>query len=154
MYVYIMVEVYGVIVILYIDYCVMKLFLWVEGLLDVGEKFYEFCGYLLYSFYMFDFLEELIEENIEVFVKFLERMVKMGMILEIELGVIGGEEDGVDNMDIDSFCLYMQLEEVVYVYEVLSKISYCFIVVVVFGNVYGVYKLGNVELCLIILKNF
>lgn len=153
MYVYIMVQVYGVIVILYIDYCVKKFLFWIDGLVEVGEKFYKDCGYLFYSFYMFDFFEESLEENVEICVRYYECMSKIGMMFEIEFGVIGGEEDGVDNIDVDSFCFYIQFEEVVYVYEVFNKISECFIIVVVFGNVYGVYKLGNVELKFVIFKN-
>ena len=102
---------------------------------------------------MLDFSEEPIEENIEVSGKFLERMAKMGMTLEIELGVTGGEEDGVDNTDVDSARLYTQPEEVAYAYEALRKISHRFTVAAAFGNVHGVYKPGNVELRPIILKN-
>ncbi len=153
MHVHTMAEAYGVTVILHTDHCAMKLLPWVEGLLDAGEKFYESRGYPLYSSHMLDFSEEPIEENIEVSAKFLERMAKMGMTLEIELGVTGGEEDGVDNTDIDSSRLYTQPEEVAYAYEALSKISHRFTVAAAFGNVHGVYKPGNVELRPIILKN-
>lgn len=153
-YVYIVVEVYGVLVILYIDYVVKNLLFWIDGLLDVGEKYFVETGKLLFFLYMIDLFEEFLEENIEIFVKYLECMVKMNMILEIELGCIGGEEDGVDNLDMDFFELYIFLEDVVYVYEKLNVISYCFIIVVFFGNVYGVYKLGNVVLILIILCDF
>lgn len=153
MHVHTMAEAYGVTVILHTDHCAMKLLPWVEGLLDAGEKFYESRGYPLYSSHMLDFSEEPIEENIEVSAKFLERMAKMGMTLEIELGVTGGEEDGVDNTDIDSSRLYTQPEEVAYAYDVLSKISHRFTVAAAFGNVHGVYKPGNVELRPIILKN-
>lgn len=153
MHVHTMAEAYGVTVILHTDHCAMKLLPWVEGLLDAGEKFYESRGYPLYSSHMLDFSEEPINENIEVSAKFLERMAKMGMTLEIELGVTGGEEDGVDNTDIDSSRLYTQPEEVAYAYEVLSKISHRFTVAAAFGNVHGVYKPGNVELRPVILKN-
>ncbi|MBX2870970.1 MAG: class II fructose-bisphosphate aldolase [Saprospiraceae bacterium] len=153
MHVHTMAEAYGVTVILHTDHCAMKLLPWVEGLLDAGEKFYESRGYPLYSSHMLDFSEEPIEENIEVSAKFLERMSKMGMTLEIELGVTGGEEDGVDNTDIDSSRLYTQPEEVAYAYEALSKISHRFTVAAAFGNVHGVYKPGNVELRPVILKN-
>mgnify|MGYP000695554146 CR=1 FL=1 len=153
MHVHTMAEAYGVTVILHTDHCAMKLLPWVEGLLDAGEKFYEARGYPLYSSHMLDFSEEPINENIKVSAKFLERMAKMGMTLEIELGVTGGEEDGVDNTDIDSSRLYTQPEEVAYAYEVLSKISHRFTVAAAFGNVHGVYKPGNVELRPVILKN-
>lgn len=153
-YVYQMVEYYGVLVILYIDYCVKKLLLWIDGLLDVGEKYFVVIGKLLFFFYMIDLFEEFLYENIEICFKYLVCMFKIGMILEIELGCIGGEEDGVDNSYMDVFVLYIQLEDVDYVYIELSKISLCFIIVVFFGNVYGVYKLGNVVLILIILCDF
>jgi len=153
MHVHTMAEAYGVTVILHTDHCAMKLLPWVEGLLDAGEKFYESRGYPLYSSHMLDFSEEPINENIEVSARFLERMAKMGMTLEIELGVTGGEEDGVDNTDIDSSRLYTQPEEVAYAYKELSKISHRFTVAAAFGNVHGVYKPGNVELRPIILKN-
>ncbi|CAG0909219.1 unnamed protein product [Cyprideis torosa] len=102
---------------------------------------------------MLDLSEESIEENIEISAKFLERMAKIGMTLEIELGVTGGEEDGVDNTDVDSSRLYTQPEEVAYAYEKLNAISDKFTVAAAFGNVHGVYKPGNVELKPIILKN-
>ncbi len=153
MHVHTMAEAYGVTVILHTDHCAMKLLPWVEGLLDAGEKFYESRGYPLYSSHMLDFSEEPINENIEVSARFLERMAKMGMTLEIELGVTGGEEDGVDNTDIDSSRLYTQPEEVAFAYKELSKISHRFTVAAAFGNVHGVYKPGNVELRPIILKN-
>lgn len=153
MHVHTMAEAYGVTVILHTDHCAMKLLPWVEGLLDAGEKFYESRGYPLYSSHMLDFSEEPINENIEVSAKFLERMAKMGMTLEIELGVTGGEEDGVDNTDIDSSRLYTQPEEVAFAYKELSKISHRFTVAAAFGNVHGVYKPGNVELRPVILKN-
>ena len=102
---------------------------------------------------MIDLSEEPIEENIEICKKYLERMSKIGMTLEIELGITGGEEDGVDNSDVDSSKLYTQPEEVAYAYEELSKISNQFTIAAAFGNVHGVYKPGNVELTPIILKN-
>lgn len=153
MHVHTMAEAYGVTVILHTDHCAMKLLPWIDGLLDAGEKFYESRGYPLYSSHMLDFSEEPINENIEVSAKYLERMAKMGMTLEIELGVTGGEEDGVDNTDIDSSRLYTQPEEVAFSYKELSKISHRFTVAAAFGNVHGVYKPGNVELRPIILKN-
>jgi fructose-bisphosphate aldolase class II len=102
---------------------------------------------------MLDLSEEPIEENIEISAKYFERMAKIGMSLEIELGVTGGEEDGVDNTDVDSSRLYTQPEEVAYAYEELAKVSERFTIAAAFGNVHGVYKPGNVELTPVILKN-
>jgi len=153
MHVHTMAKAYGVTVILHTDHCAKKLLPWIDGLLDAGEKFYEQRGYPLYSSHMIDLSEEPLEENIEICSKYLKRMAKMGMTLEIELGVTGGEEDGVDNTDIDSSRLYTQPEEVNYSYEALGKISDKFTIAAAFGNVHGVYKPGNVELRPVILKN-
>ncbi len=144
---------YGVPVILHTDHCAMKLLPWIDGLLDAGEKHFEQTGSPLFSSHMLDFSEEPLHENIEVSAKYLERMTKMGMTLEIELGVTGGEEDGVDNSDVDSSKLYTQPSEVAYAYEELLKISPNFTVAAAFGNVHGVYKPGNVKLSPVILKN-
>jgi fructose-bisphosphate aldolase class II len=146
-------EAYGATVILHTDHCAKKLLPWIDGLLDEGEKFYKVHGKPLYSSHMIDLSEEPLEENIEICKTYLERMKKMGMTLEIELGVTGGEEDGVDNTDIDSSKLYTQPEEVAYAYEELSKISDQFTIAAAFGNVHGVYKPGNVKLTPKILKN-
>jgi fructose-bisphosphate aldolase class II len=148
-----MAEFYGVPVILHTDHAAKKLLPWIDGLLDAGEKYFEEHGKPLYSSHMLDLSVEPIEENIEISKNYLERMSKIGMTLEIELGVTGGEEDGVDNTDIDSSKLYTQPEEVAYAYEELSKISNRFTVAAAFGNVHGVYKPGNVKLSPIILKN-
>ncbi len=148
-----MAKAYDVPVILHTDHCAKKLLPWIDGLLDAGEKFYEKNGQPLYSSHMLDLSEEPIEENIEISAKYLERMAKMGMTLEIELGVTGGEEDGVDNTDVDSSKLYTQPEEVAYAYEKLNAVSPNFTVAAAFGNVHGVYKPGNVSLKPIILKN-
>ncbi|MCG8331554.1 MAG: class II fructose-bisphosphate aldolase [Chitinophagales bacterium] len=153
MHVHAMAKAYGVTVIMHTDHCAKKLLPWVDGMLDAGEKFYESRGYPLYSSHMLDLSEESIEENVETCVRYLERMAKIGMTLEIELGVTGGEEDGVDNTDVDSARLYTQPEEVAYAYEALSKVSDKFTIAAAFGNVHGVYKPGNVELRPIILKN-
>ncbi len=153
MHVHTMAAQYGVPVILHTDHCAKKLLSWIDGLLEAGEKFYASRGYPLYSSHMLDLSEEPIEENIEISKRYLERMSKIGMTLEIELGVTGGEEDGVDNTDVDSSRLYTQPEEVAYAYEELSKVSDRFTVAAAFGNVHGVYKPGNVELRPIILKN-
>jgi len=153
MHVHAMAKAYGVTVVLHTDHCAKKLLPWIDGLLDAGERFFEARGYPLYSSHMLDLSEEPIEENIETCAKYFERMNKIGMTIEIELGVTGGEEDGVDNTDIDSSRLYTQPDEVAYAYESLSKISDRFTVAAAFGNVHGVYKPGNVELRPIILKN-
>ena len=144
---------YGATVILHTDHCAKNLLPWIDGLLDAGEIFYRQTGKPLYSSHMIDLSEESIEENIEICITYLARMEKMGMTLEIELGVTGGEEDGVDNTDIDVSKLYTQPEEVAYAYEELSKISPRFTVAAAFGNVHGVYKPGNVKLTPKILKN-
>ena len=135
------------------DHCAKKLLPWIDGLLDASEAHFELTGKPLFSSHMIDLSEEPIEENIEICKQYLERMHKMGMTLEIELGVTGGEEDGVDNTDIDSSKLYTQPEEVAYAYEELSKVSPRFTVAAAFGNVHGVYKPGNVKLTPEILKN-
>ncbi len=148
-----MAEAYGVPVILHTDHCAKNLLPWVEGLLDFSEDFYAKNGYPLYSSHMLDLSEEPLHENIEICVEFLKRMDKLGMTLEIELGVTGGEEDGVDNTGVDNSMLYTQPEDVAFAYEELSKVSQRFTVAAAFGNVHGVYKPGNVKLQPIILKN-
>jgi len=153
MHVHAMAAAYGVPVILHTDHCAKKLLPWIDGLISAGERFFKTRGYPLYSSHMLDLSEEPIEENIEICVEFLKRMDKLGMTLEIELGVTGGEEDGVDNTDVDSSKLYTQPEEVAYAYEKLNAVSKRFTVAAAFGNVHGVYKPGNVELRPIILKN-
>ncbi|NVK53951.1 MAG: class II fructose-bisphosphate aldolase [Flavobacteriaceae bacterium] len=148
-----MAEAYGVPVILHTDHCAKKLLPWIDGMLDASEKHFEETGAPLYSSHMIDLSEEPIEENIEICKKYLARMSKMGMTLEIELGITGGEEDGVDNSDVDISKLYTQPEEVAYAYEELLKISPKFTIAAAFGNVHGVYKPGNVKLTPKILKN-
>lgn len=144
---------YGIDVILHTDHSARKLLPWVDGLLDAGEKHYNAYGRPLYTSHMLDLSEEPVHENIETCKRYLERMHKLDMILEIELGVTGGEEDGVDNTDIDNAKLYTQPEEVAYAYEQLSSISPNFTIAAAFGNVHGVYKSGNVVLTPRILKN-
>lgn len=144
---------YGTRVILHTDHCAKKLLPWLDGLLDAGEEFYKAHGIPLYSSHMLDLSEEPLEENIEICKRYLERMSKMDMTLEFELGITGGEEDGVDNTGVDSSRLYTQPEEVAYAYEELMKVSDKFTVAAAFGNVHGVYKPGNVELRPIILHN-
>ncbi|HCO82219.1 MAG TPA: class II fructose-bisphosphate aldolase, partial [Arenibacter sp.] len=146
-------EAYGATVILHTDHCAKKLLPWIDGLLDASEKHFKETGKPLYSSHMIDLSEEPIEENIEICKKYLARMSKMGMTLEIELGITGGEEDGVDNTDVDDSKLYTQPEEVAYAYEELSKVSPKFTIAAAFGNVHGVYKPGNVKLTPKILKN-
>ncbi|PWG04625.1 class II fructose-bisphosphate aldolase [Polaribacter aquimarinus] len=144
---------YGVPVILHTDHCAKKLLPWIDGLLDASEKHYAETGKPLYSSHMIDLSEEPIEENIAICKDYLARMSKMGMTLEIELGITGGEEDGVDNTDVDVSKLYTQPEEVAYAYEELLKVSPQFTIAAAFGNVHGVYKPGNVKLTPKILKN-
>lgn len=146
-------KLYGATVILHTDHCAKKLLPWIDGLLDAGEKYYEQYGKPLYSSHMIDLSEEPIEENMDICKEYLKRMSKMGMTLEIELGITGGEEDGVDNTAVEDSKLYTQPEEVAYAYEELSKISDQFTIAAAFGNVHGVYKPGNVKLTPIILKN-
>ena len=148
-----MAKAYGVSVVLHTDHAAKKLLPWIDGLLDAGEKHFKEHGQPLYSSHMLDLSEEPIEENIATSAKYFERMYKIGMSLEIELGVTGGEEDGVDNTDVDSSRLYTQPEEVAYAFETLSQISNRFTIAAAFGNVHGVYKPGNVELRPIILHN-
>ncbi len=146
-------EAYGATVILHTDHCAKNLLPWIDGLLDASEKHFAETGKPLFSSHMIDLSEEPLEENIEICKTYLARMSKMGMTLEIELGVTGGEEDGVDNTDVDSSKLYTQPEEVAYAYEELMKVSPKFTIAAAFGNVHGVYKPGNVKLTPIILKN-
>ncbi|MCX2739164.1 class II fructose-bisphosphate aldolase [Pontibacter anaerobius] len=152
-HVHLMAEAYGVPVVLHTDHAAKKLLPWIDGLLDAGEKYFEQHGKPLYSSHMLDLSEEEIKENIETCASYLKRMDRMGMTVEIELGVTGGEEDGVDNTGVDSSRLYTQPEEVAYAYEELNKISTRFTIAAAFGNVHGVYKPGNVELRPDILKN-
>ncbi|MDG1427587.1 MAG: class II fructose-bisphosphate aldolase [Crocinitomicaceae bacterium] len=148
-----MAELYGATVIMHTDHAARKLLPWIDGLLDAGEKFFAEHGKPLYSSHMIDLSEESLEDNIETCKRYLERMSKIEMTLEIELGITGGEEDGVDNSDVDVSKLYTQPEEVAYAYEELSKISDRFTIAASFGNVHGVYKPGNVKLTPKILMN-
>ncbi|MGR9046830.1 MAG: class II fructose-bisphosphate aldolase [Gammaproteobacteria bacterium] len=152
-HVHTMAEHYGVPVILHTDHAAKKLLPWIDGLLDAGEKHFAETGKPLFSSHMLDLSEESLEENIAICSKYLERMSKMDMTLEIELGVTGGEEDGVDNSDLDHSLLYTQPEDVAYAYEKLSQVSHRFTIAASFGNVHGVYKPGNVKLTPKILYN-
>jgi len=146
-------ELYGIPVIIHTDHAAKKLLPWIDGLLDAGEKHFQKLGKPLFSSHMLDLSEEPLHENIEICKRYLERMSKMGMTLEIELGVTGGEEDGVDNTGIDSSRLYTQPEHVALAYETLLSVSPNFTIAASFGNVHGVYKPGNVKLEPIILHN-
>jgi len=148
-----MAELYGVPVILHTDHAAKKLLPWIDGLLSEGESHFMKYGKPLYSSHMLDLSEESLEENIEICASYLNRMSKIGMTLEIELGVTGGEEDGVDNTGVDNSMLYTQPEHVSYAYEELMKISNRFTIAASFGNVHGVYKPGNVKLEPKILRN-
>lgn len=152
-HIHVLAKAYGVPVILHTDHCAKKLLPWIDGLLDAGEQFYKENGIPLFSSHMIDLSEEPLEENIEICKTYLARMSKMGMTLEIELGITGGEEDGVDNSDIDVSKLYTQPEEVAYAYDELKKVSDNFTIAASFGNVHGVYKPGNVKLTPKILDN-
>lgn len=153
LYVHNVAEYYGVPVILHTDHAAKKLLPWIDELIEAGEEFYETNGKPLYSSHMLDLSEESLKENVETCVEYHKRMSKIGMTLEIELGVTGGEEDGVDNTNIDNSKLYTQPEDVAYAYEELMKVSDMFTIAASFGNVHGVYKPGNVELKPVILKN-
>jgi fructose-bisphosphate aldolase class II len=146
-------EAYGVTVILHTDHCAKKLLPWIDGLLDAGEAHFKETGKPLYSSHMIDLSEEPLVENLEICKRYLARMSKIGMTLEIELGITGGEEDGVDNSHVDTSKLYTQPEEVAFAYEELMKISPRFTIAASFGNVHGVYKPGNVQLTPKILLN-
>ncbi len=148
-----MAEAYGIPVILHTDHAARKLLPWIDALLDAGEAYFKTHGKPLFSSHMLDLSEEPIEENIGTCTAYFERMAKIGMSIEIELGVTGGEEDGVDNTNIDNSLLYTQPEEVAYAYESLSKVSPHFTIAASFGNVHGVYKPGNVTLTPSILDN-
>jgi fructose-bisphosphate aldolase, class II len=144
---------YGVPVIVHTDHAAKKWLPWISGLLDAGEQFYKEKGQPLFSSHMLDLSEEPIEENIHTSVEFFRRMKPLGMSIEIELGVTGGEEDGVDNSDVENSKLYTQPSDVAYSYTALSKVGTMFTVAAAFGNVHGVYKPGNVELRPEILNN-
>ncbi len=144
---------YGIPVILHTDHAAKKLLPWIDGLLDAGEKHFAATGEPLFSSHMLDLSEESLHENIDICAHYLERMSKIGMTLEIELGCTGGEEDGVDNSHLDQSSLYTQPQDVAYAYEHLIKISPRFTIAASFGNVHGVYKPGNVKLTPTILRD-
>ena len=152
-HVHMMAEAYGVPVILHTDHAAKKLLPWIDALLDASESHFKTHGKPLYSSHMLDLSEEPLEENIATCKAYLERMSKIGMSIEIELGVTGGEEDGVDNSNIDNALLYTQPEDVAFAYKELSEVSPHFTIAASFGNVHGVYKPGNVQLTPKILDN-
>ncbi|MCF7791619.1 MAG: class II fructose-bisphosphate aldolase [Victivallales bacterium] len=152
-HVHLLAEYYGVPVILHTDHCAKKLLPWVDGLIEAGEAHYQTYGRPLFSSHMLDLSEETLEDNISISEKYLTRMSKMKMTLEIELGCTGGEEDGVDNTHLDNSALYTQPEDVALAYQRLKKISHRFTIAASFGNVHGVYKPGNVVLTPAILNN-
>ncbi|MBI2282180.1 MAG: class II fructose-bisphosphate aldolase [Bacteroidetes bacterium] len=144
---------YGVPVVLHTDHAAKKWLPWISGLIDAGEQFYKEKGQPLFSSHMLDLSEEPLEENIHTSVAFYKRMAPLGMSIEIELGVTGGEEDGVDNSGVENDKLYTQPQHVAYAYTELSKVGKLFTIAAAFGNVHGVYSPGNVELRPVILKN-
>lgn len=146
-------EAYGATVILHTDHCAKKLLPWIDGLMDANEAHFRQTGKSLYSSHMLDLSEESLEENLDISTKYFERMAKIGITLEVEIGVTGGEEDGVDNSDVDNSKLYTQPEDVAYTYEKLKAVSDNFTIAAAFGNVHGVYKPGNVVLTPKILDN-
>jgi len=152
-HVHTMAAAYGVPVILHTDHAAKKLLPWIDGLLDAGKKHFEQTGRPLFTSHMLDLSEEPLEENIEICVEYFKKMNVLDMMLEIELGITGGEEDGVDNSDVDNALLYTQPEEVCYAHEELSKVGPNFTIAASFGNVHGVYKPGNVQLSPKILDN-
>ena len=152
-HVHMMAAAYGIPVILHTDHAAKKLLPWIDGLLDAGKAHFEKTGRPLFTSHMLDLSEEPLEENIEICVEYFKKMNALDMMLEIELGITGGEEDGVDNSDVDNALLYTQPEEVCYAYEELSKVGSNFTIAASFGNVHGVYKPGNVQLSPKILNN-
>ncbi|AEW44360.1 fructose-1,6-bisphosphate aldolase [Serratia symbiotica str. 'Cinara cedri'] len=152
-HVHLMAEYYGVPVIIHSDHCSKKLLPWLDGLLDAGEKYFAVTGKSLFSSHMIDLSKEPLEENVAICSKYMARMAKIGMTLEIELGCTGGEEDGVDNSHMHSDALHTHPQDVAYAYEKLYAISPRFTIAASFGNVHGVYKTGNVKLLPIILRD-
>lgn len=152
-HVHMMAEAYGIPVILHTDHAAKKLLPWIDGLLEAGTKHFEKTGRPLFTSHMLDLSEEPLEENIEICVEYFKKMNAIDMMLEIELGITGGEEDGVDNSEVDNALLYTQPEEVCYAYEKLNQVGKNFTIAASFGNVHGVYKPGNVQLSPKILDN-
>ncbi|PWW73453.1 fructose bisphosphate aldolase [Tuber magnatum] len=137
---------YGIPVVLHTDHCAKKLLPWLDGMLDADEKYFAEHGEPLFSSHMIDLSEEDKEWNIATTKKYLQRAAPMKQWLEMEIGITGGEEDGVDNTGVDNSSLYTQPEDIYEVYEALSPVSPYFSIAAAFGNVHGVYKPGNVKL--------
>ncbi|MFY9073664.1 class II fructose-bisphosphate aldolase [Malaciobacter mytili] len=152
-HVHLLAEAYGIPVILHTDHAARKLLPWIDGLLEASKEHFKATGKPLYTSHMLDLSEESLEENISTCVEYFKTMNELDMMIEIELGITGGEEDGVDNTGIDNSLLYTQPQEVCYAYEELSKVGENFTIAASFGNVHGVYKPGNVKLSPIILNN-
>merc|ERR1712151_687911 len=147
-------KLYGVPVVLHTDHCQKAWLPWIDGLMTANEEYYAQHGEPLFSSHMLDLSEEPLEENIAICKEYMEKFAAMDILLEFELGVTGGEEDGVDNTDVDSSRLYTQPEEVMYAYEQLSQVpNGAFTCAASFGNVHGVYAPGNVDLKPVILHN-
>jgi fructose-bisphosphate aldolase class II len=146
-------EAYGISVILHTDHAARKLLPWIDGLIEANAKHKEKYGRPLFSSHMLDLSEEPLEQNVATCKEYLQKLSALDVMLEIELGVTGGEEDGVDNTGIDNARLYTQPEDVAYAYKELSEVSDLFTIAASFGNVHGVYKPGKVKLEPIILKN-
>lgn len=137
---------YGVPVVLHSDHCAHKLLPWFDGMLEADEAYFKAHQEPLFSSHMLDLSEESKEENIATCVKYFKRMAPIGLWLEMEIGITGGEEDGVDNTGVDNSKLYTQPEDIWDVYEGLSAVGPNFSIAAAFGNVHGVYKPGNVKL--------
>jgi len=152
-HIHLMAEHYGVPVVIHTDHAAKKLLPWIDGMLTAGEAYSKANGRPLFSSHMLDLSEEPLSENIEISAKYFKRMKAIDTSIEIELGVTGGEEDGVDNSNVDNSSLYTQPEDVAYSYEHLKSVGPGFTVAASFGNVHGVYKPGNVKLTPTILKN-
>ncbi len=152
-HVHMMAKAYGVPVVLHTDHAAKKLLPWIDGLLDAGKENFEQTGRPLFTSHMLDLSEEPLEENLEICESYFAKMSDLDMLIEIELGITGGEEDGVDNSDVDNALLYTQPQEVCFAYEKLSNVSPNFTIAASFGNVHGVYKPGNVVLTPKILDN-
>ncbi len=152
-HIHLMAEAYGVPVVVHTDHAAKKLLPWIDHMLIAGEANYKLNKKPLFSSHMLDLSEESLEENIEISARYFKRMNAFETGIEIELGVTGGEEDGVDNSDVDNSKLYTQPEDVAYAYSHLREVGSNFTIAASFGNVHGVYKPGNVKLSPIILKN-
>jgi len=148
-----MAKAYGIPVVLHTDHASKKLLPWIDGLLEAGNEYFAKHKRPLFTSHMLDLSEESLQENIETCIKYFKKMNELNMMIEIELGITGGEEDGVDNSTVDNSLLYTQPSEIAYAYENLSKISPNFTIAASFGNVHGVYKPGNVVLSPVILDN-